>query len=554
MALRQHTARRSIEALSLAAVVALILALASITLLVYARMAAELSWRTRESIANRVMTLESRMAMVYSLAADEAMNLMSLMGSGEYRGAAIVEQLGRIRQGLVGCSSAWIVPEGGRPIVAQGCAASVALERSWWRPYLQSGAGWGIGGSGRFASLGIHHNIGYIAPAFRGSTGIGTILPLVVVRYSGIDRVATAFFEIDMTVILDTMVNSDAVQGGNGAYPVEISFYDSEGKLLESTRNLPLVRVRPFEPAGPNPEVLEANGPFLDYLFPGQRIIEAKYRDDSMGLLCVGRTPAGLVMRDVRLVATYVLVVGALALGSVFVLGLLFLRTQRRVRSFEEAQLVARFDALQAKVNPHFLFNTLDSMIGVAEKRDFRTLMRMLKALSSMLHMTVRRTSEFVSLAEELEYVRSYLAIQEVRYRGAFAAHIEADEDAVAASICRFGIQPIVENCFTHGVHEGCEDMHIRVEARLRGRDVWIEVEDDGPDCDPEVRRLLADSFSRRENLLGREGGLFNLDHRLRLSFGEAYGLELPERKHGFCVRVRIPAARTDGGVRKETT
>jgi hypothetical protein len=536
--------RRTIELLSLATVVALILGLAAMTILVYARMAVELARRTRESIVNRVMTVETQIGAVYSLAADEAMNVMSLMESGgPYDVRAIAGQLGTIQSGLVGCSSAWIVSEGRPPIYAQGSSRAIVESRTWWKPYLEQGPSWAQPGGGSFASLGIRKNIGYFAPAFRGSTGIGTILPLVVVRYSGTKRQATAFFEIDMTVILDGQLNSPAGLGGKGSHPMEISFYDQSGRFLESTRNLPLVRERPFGAEQSRPPALAEDGPVTDYLFPGDRSIEASFRDERMGLTCVGRTPARIVMQEVREVAAFVFMVAAVALGLVLVLGIFLLQAYRRGRSFEKEQLLARFEALQAKVNPHFLFNTLDSMIGVAEDRDFDTLMRMLRALSSMLHMTVRRTADIVKLGEELEYVSGYLAIQEVRYRDRFTARLDVDEAVLSTPICRFGLQPIVENCFTHGVHEGRLGMTISLRARLVGEDVWIEVEDDGPGCDDRTRRALEESFRTGENRLGREGGLFNLHNRIRMSFGDGYGLELPENEYGFIVRLRVPAS-----------
>lgn len=535
--------RSSVELLSFAVIVVIIVCLVTMTGLVYTRMAVELAMRTRESIVNRVMTVEAQIASVYSLAADEAMNLMSLMDrDGAIDRRAISEQLGTIQAGLVGCSSAWIVPVGQDPILAVGSSRAVVASRSWWQPYLDKAGTWGLGGAARFASLGIRRNIGYVGPAFRGSTGIGTVLPLVVVRYSGTERLATAFFEIDMTVILDGQLNSPAGLG-DGNYPLELSFYDSSGVLLESTVNLPLVRTRPFGPEASRPPVLGEDASILEYLLPGARRIEAAYRDDRMGLLCIGRTPARIVMGQVFRVATYVLVVGALALGSVLVLGFLLLSAYRRARSFEKEQLQARFEALQAKVNPHFLFNTLDSMIGVAEERDFATVMRMLRALSSMLHATARSTKVFVTLREELDYVRAYLAIQEVRYRDRFSWDVEADPASMSAFVCRFSVQPLVENCFTHGIKPGQDGLGIRILARVVGKDVEIVVTDNGGGCEPGMRRRLDDSFRNGRNLIGRVGGLFNVHDRARLSFGEGYGLSLVESETGFRIRLRVPAA-----------
>jgi len=535
--------RPSVELLSFSVIIAIIIGLATMTVLVYARMAVELAKLTRESIVNRVMAVESQIASVYSLAADEAMNLMSLMdGGGPFDERAIAEQLGVIQAGLVGCSSAWIVPAGRSPIIAVGTSRAVISSRSWWQPYLDKAGTWGLGRAGRFASLGIRRNIGYVGAAFRSSTGIGTVLPLVVVRYSGTERLATAFFEIDMTVILDGQLNSQAGLG-DGNYPLELSFYDPTGVLLESTVNLPLVRTRPFGPEASKQPVLEEDASILEYLLPGSRRIEAAYRDDRMGLFCIGRTPARIVMRQVFDVATYVLLVGAAALGSVLILGILLLQAYRQARSLEKEQLVARFEALQAKVNPHFLFNALDSMIGVAERRDFEGVMRMLKALSSMLHASVRSSEVYVTLLEELDYVTSYLAIQEVRYGSRLSWTIDADEETLPALLCRFSVQPLVENCFTHGIRAGREGLRIGVRARVEAGAVVVVVTDDGAGCDALTREKLSDSFRNGRNLLGRAGGLYNVHDRARMSFGEGYGLWLEDAETGFRIRLRVPAA-----------
>jgi len=538
--------RRSVELLALASVLVLIAGLAATTIIVYARLADKLITNTEASIESRVVSISSSITGVFSLAADESMNLMATYKARGLSNDDFVRgQLGKIQAGLIGCLGAWIVPLDGKPIVAYGTPRSSPDARSWWREYLNIS---GQARFGAFGNLGIRRNIGFVAPPFRGSTGIGTILPLVVSYYVGTVPVMTAFFELDITVILNDFLNSTGGSPGPEGYPMEMSFYDSRGVLVETTRNLPLVRYPPFGASYGEEGLNRLGRTVRDYIFPGAKIIEATYHDDRLNLFCVGRVPAGDVMRGVRAIATNVLMVGAAALVAVLALGFMLLQAFRRARSFEKEQLVARFDALQAKVNPHFIFNTLDSMIGVAEARDYETFMRLIRALSSMLHMTVRRTQDIVSLAEELEYARSYIAIQEVRYREGFTWAIEADEAVSGARICRFGIQPIVENCFTHGVYAGCRDMSISIAARLEGETVSVEVRDNGPGCLPETRESLRKSFAGTRNRMGREGGLFNVHDRIRMCFGYPYGLELLEAEKGFGIRLTIPLTKSRAG------
>jgi Predicted signal transduction protein with a C-terminal ATPase domain len=526
------------EILPLAVLLVFVAGLAATTFIVDSRLADELVENTRASLADRAEATASAITAVLSLAADESANLMASYDARQLSTQDMRVQLGIIQQGLVGCSGAWIVPLGAKPIVSVGTPVLTPASRSWWREYLENS---GSGRLGAFGNLGIRRNIGFVAPPFRGSTGIGTILPLVVSYYVGTVPVMTAFFEIDMTVILSELVNGTGPGTFFRELPMEISFYDDSGRLVETTRNIPLVRIPPFARGLPGERPVEIGASLRDYLFPGDKAIGASYKDERINLECVARVRADKVMRGVRAITANVLLIWVVALIAVAVLGLMLMQAFRRARSFEEAQLLARFEALQAKVNPHFLFNTFDSMIGVAEARDYETLMRMLKALSSMLHATVRRNEDIVSLAEELEYVRSYVAIQEVRYRDLFSFHVDCDEEAALARVCSFGVQPLVENCFTHGVHEGRDGMRIRVSARAAGESVQVEVTDDGPGCPAEVRAALASSFADTRDRLGREGGLFNVHQRIRMSFGQSYGLELMDVERGFGVRLTIP-------------
>jgi hypothetical protein len=530
--------RGPIGIIYLAVVLVFIACLAATTFIVSSRLADELVENTRMTIVNRALSATSTISSVLSLAADESMNLMSAYDARALSEEDLRSQLGKIQAGLTGCSGAWIVPLGGKPIVSLGTPLASPESRSWWREYL------GLHGAerlGTFGNLGIRRNIGFVGAPFRGGTGIGTILPLVVSYYVGTVPAMTAFLEIDMTVILNELMKTFEASSVFEDYPMELSFYDEGGRLVETTRNLPLVLFPPFESASLSEAPAAIGTSMRDILAPGDKTIEARYKDNQLNLLCVARVPAEAVMKGVRRVAVNVVAIGLAALLAVVVLGFMLLQAFRRARSFEKEQLAARFEALQAKINPHFLFNTFDSMIGVAEARDHQTLLRMIKALSSMLHVTVRGTEDIVSLADELEYVRCYIAIQEVRYRKLFSWAIEADGSLSDTHICRFGIQPLVENCFTHGVHEGQDGMRISVAARLEGKSVLIDVTDDGPGCPPGVAEALRARFSGRRERLDREGGLYSVHDRIRMTFGFPYGLELMELERGFGIRLRIP-------------
>ncbi len=540
-------ALRSGEFLSIAVVAVLAAGLVATTAIVFTRVAEEFVDSTESSIASRLTAVNTSIVNVLSLAADEAMNIMSSTPSSgsddaDYRRGVLRERLGKIQAGLIGCTAAWIVPRGEDPVVSPGTPRTSVHSGSWWRAYLDLA---GTVREGTFGNLGIRRNLGFVAKPFRGSTGIGTILPVVIPSYVGTELAMTAFFEIDMTVILED-IQGRLERGGVPEYPVELSFYDGEGMLVETTRNLPLVKVPPFAPGLPGstyPGPGKIGRGIGEYLFPGERSIEASIRDERLDLVCLGRVPAAVVMQDALRVATKVLVVGALAMVAVLMLGIMLMQAFRRARSFEKEQLVARFEALQAKINPHFLFNTLDSMVGLVETGDRERTLGMIRSLSSMLHATVRSTGDLVTVAQELEYVRAYISIQEVRYRERFTWELDAQERALAAPVFRFAIQPLVENCCIHGVHEGSPGMRIAISVVPAGDAVEITVSDDGPGAPAEVAARLRESFERSRNRTGHEGGLFNVHDRARMMFGSPYGLELVPVERGFSIRLRIPAA-----------
>jgi two-component system sensor histidine kinase YesM len=277
-------------------------------------------------------------------------------------------------------------------------------------------------------------------------------------------------------------------------------------------------------------------------------VIEASVRDQALDLVFSGEVSGSLIRRRVLQVTVLIVIVGASSLVIVVALWVFSLRTFNRMKIFEHEQLRARFEALQAKMNPHFMFNTLDSMIGAAEEGNKPRLMGMLRSLSSMLRSTIGGNRDTVTFAEELECVDNFVALQQMRYGGRFEMVRGIDMDVLECGVYRFSVQPLVENAFAHGVHETTESVRIDLTARRDGDSIIVEISDTGPGAAPEIVEKLKDSLADGQNKLEGWSALVGVHNRLRMIYGRPYGLSLLPTDKGFAARLVCPVVRLRGG------
>lgn len=208
---------------------------------------------------------------------------------------------------------------------------------------------------------------------------------------------------------------------------------------------------------------------------------------------------------------------------------------------------------MQAQLNPHFLYNTLDTMKWVAKANHIPEIATMAAGLAKILRTSISKR-QFIYLKEELELVNCYVDIQKIRFNDKFTYTVELDEGLEECVIPKLIIQPIVENSVLHGLKES-EEGNIRV--RITGQDgiLCIEVTDDG--CSAPEERMDAINHRRQEQLVGHIG-VSNVDTIIRLTYGEEYGIHMEslaqsgknvadvqedERAvHGTKVTLRLPA------------
>lgn len=227
---------------------------------------------------------------------------------------------------------------------------------------------------------------------------------------------------------------------------------------------------------------------------------------------------------------------------------------KKRIKKLTENQYLlemktteARLQVLQSQINPHFLYNTLDNIYCIAQIEEIEPITILTKNLSEMLRYSIDTKQMFVSLAEEIRYLKAYLNIINIRYEDRVSLKIQVEECVTDCQVFRLLLQPLVENACIHGILPSkVVKGIICITAKKDGKDVVIEVRNNGvilsDDKLKEISKKLAGegSFVPRECRKGAGIALENVNERIRLFYGKEYGMTM-ERIDGWgtCVRIR---------------
>ena len=182
----------------------------------------------------------------------------------------------------------------------------------------------------------------------------------------------------------------------------------------------------------------------------------------------------------------------------------------------------ARLKFLENQINPHFLYNTLESINSYAKSMDAEPISQMVEALGSLLRITLSRNSASSVIKSELDIVKDYMDIIQVRFGERIEYEVEVPEELYLISIPRLTLQPLVENAINYALEEMTEVCHIRIEGKRESGNVFLMVSNNGS----QFPENLLDQLEKNEiEPHGFGIGLLNIDKRIKLQFGEAYGL-----------------------------
>ena len=208
----------------------------------------------------------------------------------------------------------------------------------------------------------------------------------------------------------------------------------------------------------------------------------------------------------------------------------------------------SELEVLQSQINPHFLYNTLDSVIWMTEAGRYEEAIQMVTSLARLFRISLSRGKSIIPLADELEHARHYMNIQQIRYKNKFTTQITALPGTDGLYTMKLIVQPILENAIYHGMASAEDDGLITVTARREGEDLVIDVADNGLGMRPEVAASLLDEDRPEIRTSGSGIGVRNVHRRIRLTFGDRYGLTIfSEPDEGTTVRIRLPALDQDG-------
>lgn len=218
-----------------------------------------------------------------------------------------------------------------------------------------------------------------------------------------------------------------------------------------------------------------------------------------------------------------------------------------------ESKRRSEFDTLQSQINPHFLYNTLDIIVWMIENEKKQEAVKVVTALARFFRISLSKGKSIITVRDELEHIRSYLTIQQMRFKNKFIYEIEAGEEVMDLACLKLMLQPLVENAIYHGMEFMDGDGEIHVKVHRQEDDLWIEVCDNGLGMTPEQVESLLSEKPPVPSKRGSGIGVKNVNERIRLYFGEGYGLViLSEPDEGTVIRIHLPAKPYSEAMEKE--
>lgn len=206
----------------------------------------------------------------------------------------------------------------------------------------------------------------------------------------------------------------------------------------------------------------------------------------------------------------------------------------------QEQKRKIELKALQSQINPHFLYNTLDSIIWMAEGKKYEDVVLMTASLARLLRQSISNEDETVLIGQEIQYVKSYLTIQKMRYKDKLEFEINVDPFINSVHIVKLVLQPIVENAIYHGLKYKESKGLLTVTGYQKNQNAVIEITDDGVGMDEETLNHIFEKH--KVNYRSNGVGVYNVQKRLCMYYGKEYGLHYEsEPGQGTTVTVTIP-------------
>lgn len=221
-------------------------------------------------------------------------------------------------------------------------------------------------------------------------------------------------------------------------------------------------------------------------------------------------------------------------------------RLDQQIKMHYQAEVgrkTAELNALQAQINPHFLYNTIESIRMRAIEEGNLDVSEMLMQLGQMFHWMIQLDKRIVYLEDEIEYNEAYLSLQKLRYEDSFESEIDVSDEALYLGVPKFTLQPIIENALLHGLKENGLSGLITVKAHVERDSLILQVTDNGSGMDAECLERLQKHIAGERNCPEFGIGMKNVHSRIQMLFGNGYGVKIQSApKEGTSVTITLPA------------
>ncbi len=229
--------------------------------------------------------------------------------------------------------------------------------------------------------------------------------------------------------------------------------------------------------------------------------------------------------------------------GSIQRMALRIKQLMRDIEQEHESKRKSEFDTLQSQINPHFLYNTLDIIVWMIENEKKSDAVRVVTALARFFRISLSKGKSIITVKDELEHVRNYLMIQQMRFKNKFTYTIQAEDEVMELASLKLMLQPMVENAIYHGMEFMDGDGEIQIQVWREEDDLYLKVSDNGLGMtEDQVENLFKDG-SHVASKRGSGIGVRNVNERVHLYFGESYGVRIQsEPDEGTDVIIHLPA------------
>ncbi len=217
-------------------------------------------------------------------------------------------------------------------------------------------------------------------------------------------------------------------------------------------------------------------------------------------------------------------------------------KLMKDIVSEQESKRKSEMDVLQSQINPHFLYNALDSVIEMIESKRYEGAVTMITALAHLFRISLSKGKNIIPVESELEHVRNYLIIQKMRYKNKFQYEIMMEDQVRQYSTIKLIVQPLVENAIYHAMEYMYGDGELYIRAYQKEDRMYIEVEDNGLGMPEEQIEALLQGKLKNSKSKGSGIGFSNIQERIRLYYGDEYGISVfSEPDEGTLLRICLP-------------